>query len=199
MSDIDSGDILRLGAGLIYGGIYDVVNVWHILTASAGGQTWGTAVTQIQSWLDECYASLKTPLHEDIGTGAVSVSNVTQSTTLGTILWSPTWAGAGTGEPTASGVCCFAWGRTYKPRVQLRKYFGVFGEAQVVEGSWNAAVQSGCEGAMTYAIAARSKGPFTNFQAVAYNRTLLSHELGFSVASAAEPAYQRRRKRGRGS
>lgn len=199
MADVDPGDVIRVGAGLIYDGLYDVVNVWHVLTNSAGGQTWATFVSNIQGWLNSAYSTLKTPLNDEIATGPVSIANVTQATTLGTIEWNPTWSGAESGEATASGVCCFTWGRTYKPRVQIRKYFGVFGEVNVTTGSWTATVQNACIATMEYAMTARVVGPFTNIQAVAYNRTLDTYEIAHSADASAEPAYQRRRKRGRGS
>ena len=199
MADVDDGDILRLGAVFDFDAIYDVVNVWHVLTEATAGRTWAQATTAIQSWLDSVYASLKTPLSDEMTTGEVSVANVTQGTTLGTIAWSPTWSGAGAGDQTAAGVCCFTWARTYTPRVQIRKYFGVFPETNIADGSWATAARTGCEGAMTYAIAPHAAAAFTNFQAVAYNRTAGTYTLAVSVASSAEPAYQRRRRRGRGS
>lgn len=199
MADVDSGDVLRLGAGLIYDGLHDIVNVYHILVTAAAGLTWATMTPLIQTYINDLYDHLKVTLHEDIGTGSISVSNPTQLTTLGAIAWSPTWAGQTAGDPTASGVCCFAWGRTYKPRVQLRKYFGVFSEASVAGGFWVAAVQDACEGLMDEHVAEADMGGGTFFQGVAYNRTLQTFEKGVSTDKAAEPAYQRRRKRGRGS
>lgn len=199
MADVNDGDIVRIGAGLLYDGIYDVVNVWHVRVDTAGGATWAELSTDIQAWLNSLMADLKDELVDGIGTGAISVSNVTQLTTLGSIPWSPTWAGAQVSDPTAAGVGCFAWARTYKPRVQIRKYFGVFSEAGITGGFWIAAVQDACEAAMDYAIAERALGGDRTFQAVAYNRTLETTEIGRSVAVAAEPAYQRRRKRGAGS
>lgn len=199
MSDVNNGDVLRLGAGLIYDGLYDVVNVYHILAVLDSGLDWATVDDYIQDYLDGIYDNLKNTLSEDIGTGSISVANVTQDTTLGSILWSPTWSGTGGGEPTASGVCCFTWGRTYKPRVQIRKYYGVFGEANVVDGSWSNTVQTAVELAMTEHITPQLMATGVTFTGVAYNRDLATTELAHSVASSAEPAYQRRRKRGRGS
>lgn len=199
MADVDNGDIIRIGSGLIFDGLYDVVNVWHALTETTVGRTWAQLETAVQTWLEGIYTGLKAPLNDTIGTGSVSVANVTQATTLGSIPWSPTWAGVESGEQTAAGVCCFTWARTYKPRVQIRKYFGVFGEVNVTTGSWTSTVRNACEAALLYAITARSVESFTNFQAVAYNRDLATYQLGVSVDSSAEPAYQRRRKRGRGS
>lgn len=199
MADVDSGDIIRIGARFDFDALYDVVNVWHLLCEATAGRTWAELTTAVQAWLNACYASLKTPLSDEMTTGDVQVANVTQATTLGTIAWSPTWSGAGSGDQTAAGVCCFTWGRTYKPRVQIRKYFGVFPETNIADGYWVTAARTGCEDAMTYAITAGAVGQFSNIQAVAYNRTLATYEKAVSVDSSAEPAYQRRRRRGRGS
>ena len=199
MADVDNGDVLRVGAGLSYDGVYDVVNVWHILMQLDAGLDWATVSGYIQTYIDNCYDDLKTPLNDAIGTNVLSVSNATQLTTLGAIAWSPTWAGVESGEPTAAGVCCFTWGRTYKPRVQIRKYFGVFGEANVVNGSWHSNVRTAAEAAMTYHITSHAMAAGKTFLGVAYNRTLGTYEAAYSVDSSAEPAYQRRRKRGRGS
>lgn len=199
MSDVNPGDILRLGAGLIYDGLYDVVGVWHVEVDDDSGLTWAQVTTSIQLWLDNVYDELKLTLSDQIGTGSVSVANVTQLTTLGSIPWSPTWGGAAAGDPTAAGVCLFAWNRTYKPRVQMRKYFGVFAESQVTDGFFVTAAREDAAAAMAYARAQASMGGNRTFQAVAYNTALGTFEYGVSTETSAEPAYQRRRKRGRGS
>ena len=199
MSDVNDGDVLRLGAGLIYDGLYDVVNVYHVEVEAPGGETWEVITPFIQTYLDDLYDNIKTQLNDTMGTGSISVANMTQATTLGSIAWSPGWAGAESGEPTASGVCCFTWARTHKPRVQLRKYLGVFGEVNVVAGAWTSTVQDACEALMAEHIEDTFMGGSTRFQGVAYNRLLATFERGYSTDKSAEPAYQRRRKRGRGS
>lgn len=199
MADVDNMDILRLGAGLVYDGLYDVVNVYHVIVETGSGLSWAAIDGYIQSYLDDLYDNIKTPLNDGIGTGAISVANVTQLTTLGAIEWSPGWAGVESGEPTAAGVCCFTWGRTYKPRVQLRKYLGVFGEVNVSTGSWTSTVQNACKALMDFHIAREEVAVGIYFTGIAYNRTLGTYEMGVSSDASAEPAYQRRRKRGRGS
>lgn len=199
MADVDDGDILRLGAGLSFQGVYDIVNVWHVIVGLVTGKTWAESELPIQNYVDELYDFIKATLNDDMGTNVISVANVTQATTIGAIAYNPTWAGTEGGEPTAPGNCCFTWGRTYAPRVQIRKYFGVFGEAGMAAGVWNAGVQDACEDSMDWHIAERIPSAGWTMQGIAYNRALGTHEFAHSVGVAAEPAYQRRRKRGRGS
>lgn len=199
MADVETGDILRLGCGLVYDGLYDVVNVWNVKTVLSAGRTWAQMIPLIQTWCNNVYDDLKATFSDEMGTGSISVANLTQITTLGAIPWSPSWGGTGAGDPTAAGVCLFAWARTYTPRVQIRKYFGVFAESNVTDGSFVVAAQEDAENAMDYAILSSEVATGMFIQAVAYNRTLGTYKTGVSVAVAPEPAYQRRRKRGRGS
>lgn len=199
MSDVDNGDVLRIGAGLNFQGVYDVVNVYHVMCESPSGITWGGASGYVQDYMDALYDEIKTPLSDTIGTNTISLANVTQGTTIGSIAWSPGWAGAEGGECTAPGVCVFTWGRTYKPRVQIRKYYGVFGEVNVVDGVWTTTVKNACIAAMDYHIARQVLATGIYFTGVAYNRTLETYTDAVSSDASAEPAYQRRRKRGRGS
>lgn len=199
MADVDTGDIIRVGALLDFEGVYDVVNVWHGLVTAGGGVSWASMVSRLQAWMNNTYAPLKSVLSDAMGTGALQVSNQTQGTTLGSIPWLPTWAGADTSEVGVPGVALFAWGRTLQPRVQIRKYFGVFGEGQLLDGFFITAARTGAQGAMDYHIADQTVGGGTSMQGVAYNRTLRTFTLAISADTQAEPAYQRRRKRGRGS
>lgn len=199
MADVDSGDILRLGCGLSLNGVYDVVGVWNVEITLTDPASWAAIIPRIQTWANNVYDDLKNTLSEDIGTNVISVANETQSTTLGAIEWNPTWAGVAVAEKTAPGVCAFGWARTYRPRVQIRKYFGVFTEADMADGSWNASVQEDVLAAMDYARAAQVIAVGFTFQAVAYNKVTGLFEYGVSSDVSAEPAYQRRRRRGRGS
>ena len=156
MSDVNTGDVLRLGCGFLYDESDDVVNVWHVEVVTASGLDWATVSPYIQAWCDALYTDLKSTLSNDLDTDLISVSNVTQGTTLGAIGWSPAWLGSSGIAATASGVSLFTWARTYKPRVQIRKYFGVFTETDMEDGSWSVAARADAEAAMTYAIAAQT-------------------------------------------
>lgn len=199
MADVNTGDILRLGALLSFEGVFDVVNTFHVEVVDGGGIEWASASVRIQLYLDELYDEIKGSLSVNMGTNAISVANVTQVTTLGSIPWSPTWAGTGAGENTAPGVCLFAWGRTLTPRVQIRKYFGVFPEGALTDGFFITAPRVAVQALMDLHIAEVLTAGGTVFQGVAYNRLLDTFKRAVSADTSAEPSYQRRRKRGRGS
>lgn len=199
MADVDPGDILRVGAGMTFDTDYDIVNVWHLLADNAAGTTWATCVSAVVAYMEVIYNGLEVQLNDHIDSSSITIANVTQATTIGSVAWGTPWQGDESGEPTAAGVCCFTWGRTYTPRVQIRKYFGVFGEVGMVDAAWSGTVRAACEAAMTYHIAPHLIAGGWTFTGVAYNRTLATYVEAVSVESSPEPSYQRRRRRGRGS
>lgn len=97
------------------------------------------------------------------------------------------------------GICLLGWARTLKPRVQIRKYWGVFDEGGLTGGLWTAATRTACQNAMVDHITSFVGTNGLTVVGVAYNRTLLTTTDALSATTAEEPAYQRRRKRGRGS
>lgn len=199
MADFEDNDVIRIGAVLIYDSTEDIVNVYHVKLTQGGPVNWATMDGLIQSYMDSLVATIDTEWSTLITAGELQVSNVTQSTVFGAIDWDTFAQGGAAGEPTAAGVACFGFARTRVPRVQIRKYYGVFPQSSMVDGVWDAGVIAAVDDCLGFHIQEQSMGGGVYLQGVAYNRTLLTDEPGITVAVRAEPAYQRRRKRGVGS
>ncbi|MCK4627326.1 MAG: hypothetical protein KAV00_18585, partial [Phycisphaerae bacterium] len=145
------------------------------------------------------YSNLTAYLSDEISPDNLTMQNVTQDTTFGAFAWSGWGGGTNVNEQTASGVCLFTWARTLKPRVQIRKYYGVFTEEGLTDGTWVSAVRNACNSAMVDHIQSFEGSEGLVMLGVAYNRTLLTTTDALSTDTAEEPGYQRRRRRGRGS
>lgn len=199
MADFENGDVIRVGAVLTYDGSEDIVNVYHIKLNGGGPINWAAMDGYIQGYMDNIMDTLDTELSTLITANALQVSNVTQNTVFGAIAWGTFAQGGAAGAPTASGVACFGFIRTRVPRVQIRKYFGVFPQSALVDGAWDAGVTGAVGDALDYHMVENQIGGIADLQGVAYNRTLLTSEFGVTVSVRSEPGYQRRRKRGVGS
>lgn len=199
MADFDDGDIIRAAGAMIYDGSDEVVNVYHMRVNSGGGKSWAEVDSDIQDYFDQLVDTMDTELSDLMVADRISVSNVTQDTVFGAIPWGVFTQGGNATDATAAGVCCFTFARTRKPRVQIRKYFGVFPKESMALGEWDAGVTAACGDALDYHIAENIMNSGIRLQGVAYNRTLTTYEYAVSVATRGEPAYQRRRKRGVGS
>lgn len=199
MADFEDGDIIRIGAVLTYDGSEDVVNVYHLRMNGGGPFSWAVIDGYLQGYMDGVMATLDTELSDLITAKELQVSNVTQLTVFGAIAWGVFAQGGAAGAPTAAGVTCFGFARTRVPRVQIRKYYGVFPQASMVDGQWDAGVTDAVGDSMDYHIAEQLLGGVCQLQGVAWNRDLLTYQFGQTVRVNSEPSYQRRRRRGVGS
>ena len=199
MANFDTDDIVRLGCVLRLQDAYDIVNVWTVDILSGGGLAFGAASQDFQEWTADVYTYLTGYLSDLITAGSISVKNLTQNTVWGSMAWAGWSGGTKTDEATAPGVALLGWGRTTKSRKQLRKYFGVFTEGNLTDGVWDGTIRGAVTNAMTYATDANVMTNGLELQAKATTLPSLVTHVITSCTTSGEPAYQRRRKRGRGS
>lgn len=199
MADVDNGDILRIGATMLLQDIYEITNVFHAQVTSGGGLDYDDASDDVGEYMDDIY-TLILPLMTSVQASyQLSLANITQDTTIGAFSWPNPLTGSTGGDFTAPGVCVLTWARTFKPRVQSRKYWGVFAESAIGLGTWSASVLEDCEAAHALHATSFVGTNGLTLLGVAYNRTLATITALQTIASASEPSYQRRRRRGRGS
>lgn len=199
MADIDNGDVLRIGCSWIYDDAYEIANVYHVLCTSGAGKDFADIIDDIQQYVDLLYAEMDVFLSTDMVVDRISVANVTQDLIFGSINYGLLAAGGMGGDPVAAGTCLLAWARTLKSRVQIRKYYGVCGEASLEAGAWKGDIQTAAYSDLADHISSQAMTDGLTMTGVAWNRALLTYTLATGVATAGEPAYQRRRRRGRGS
>lgn len=199
MADFEVGDIIRIAGVLTYDSTETLVNTYHVELTAGGPLAWADFFPRVQDYMDDIMQLIDTELSTLVVTDVLQVANVTQDTVFGAVGWGDFAQGGAAGEPTAAGVACFGFIRTRLPRVQIRKYYGVFPQSSMVDGIWDAGVTAAVQDAMDTHMADTLAGSGVYLQGVAYNRTLGTHTTGVSAAVRDEPAYQRRRKRGVGS
>lgn len=199
MADVNDGDVIRIAGVMQLNLIHEVTNVWHMLVVSGGPMTFAAATPDFQEYMDLMFFDLDSRLTDHQTADRLEIQNVTTEEVFGSVDWGTFTGGSGVGDHNPLGVCAFAWGRTRTPRVQIRKYMGVFTEADITDGVWTGGLLSDLEDMMQEHIESNVMTGGLVLQGVAWNRTAKTHTLATSVSTAAEAAYQRRRKRGRGS
>lgn len=199
MADINVGDVLRVAGVMNIDGQYEITNVWHMLVEAAPNGAFLDNVADIQQYFDLLVATTDTFFTDNQFADHLEVQNVTTLDVFGSIDWGTFAQGGAAQQHTALGVCVFAWARTRRPRVQIRKYFGVFTENDLADGVWQAGVLGACNASMAVHVASQTLTNGLELQGVAWNRAASTYQLPINHTSSAEPAYQRRRKRGVGS
>lgn len=199
MADVENGDILRIGAVMQLETAFEIANVFHVRVEDGGGVGYASAAQDISEYMDEIYSNITTYIHNTQLEDYLSLANITQDTTFGAFAWGTFTGGSESQDKTAPGVALFTWARTLKPRVQIRKYWGVFSEVNMTGGLWLSAIRGACQNAMTDHVNNFEGSNGLDVKGVAYNRTAGTYTYGLAVSTSAEPAYQRRRRRGKGS
>lgn len=199
MADFENNDIITLSARMTYDTSYSIVNVWTVILDNGGPLSFSQVQTAIQNYLDTLYGYLTTYLVDNQDPSSIGVRNETQGTVFGSMSWGSWAGGTNTVDPTPTGVALLAFARTKAPRVQIRKYFGVFGEDLTSNGLWTGTVRGAAENAITYHIGQQTPDTGITWTGVAYNPVGPVVNYGWTVASSAQPAYQRRRKMGVGA
>ena len=199
MADFDTNDVFRVGAVLQFKGAHDIVNTWTAQITTAGGVSYSVMYNNAATYMDNLYAAIAAPLSNQVLPNYLTLENLTQGTVGGSFAWGSFAGGANGGDPTPAQVCCLGYGRTLVPRVQIRKYLGVFTELDVTAGLWTTAVTTPCDTMMGLHISSMTLLGGMQVQGCAYNPALARVTFAQSPAASTAPVIQRRRREGRGS
>jgi hypothetical protein len=178
---------------------HSIVNVWTVNVDAGGPATFASWQTAIQNYTAALYTYMNSYLVNNLVVDSIGVQNLTQGLVFGSMSWSGWGGGAATGDSLPLGCALLVFGRTLVPRVQIRKYLGVIGEVEATDGVWSGTVRGAAENMMTYHITQQTPDTGKQLTGIAYNPTTLAKTYATSVSSSGEVAYQRRRRRGRGS
>ena len=199
MADVDNGDILRIGANFLLEGSYQLANVFHVRVTTGGGIDFADATDDIAEYIDDIYDGVMTYLTDEMSSYNLTLQNLTQATVAGAFAFATPLNGVASDSMLPYGVACLTWARTFKPRVASRKYWGAFTEAGLDNGLWTGSVINACVQAHEQHATAFTGSNSLTVLGVAWNRLLETYTTLQAVAAVSEPAYQRRRRRGRGS
>lgn len=199
MADFDALDVFQVGAVMTFKGSHSIANVWTARITTGGGVTYAAMYGYAATYMDLLYANIASQLTSDMAPDYLTLKNITQSTVGGAFAWGTFAGGAHAGDPTAAQVAVLAYARTRVPRVQIRKYLGVFTEAHMTDGLWLSTALTPASDMMGDFIVAQSIGGGLQATGCAYNAALARVTFGHSPHVSTVPVIQRRRREGRGS
>lgn len=197
---VDENDVLRVSCRQVYAAISEVANVFHVdclTNLSDDDQELGE---DIAAWMSDCFNTVEAlfPVDQDVNT--IDIYNVTQDYPLGQFNWGAGYTGGtATGDPLPSGVAGLIIWNTNTKRMQGKTYLGVPMESLLTDGRWNATYLSAVTAFVDALMFPGATPSGSTFQFEIYSRTrgIVRHPTGFRTPLI--PAYQKRRKFGRGS
>lgn len=195
---IQQGDVLEISPRMEFNGVEDVVNTYQFRYTDATPITDTQGINDLIGLMEAIYTLFLSTMTIIQFFRDIRVSNKTQSTVYGVFPWPTLTIGGDASDPVPPGVCVLSNFSTGVARVTPRKFWGVMCEDNIEsDGTWHAGI---------VAIAAAASALMMNSApSTTYNWDygyLSSKTASFEVATGATgtdiPAYQRRRKQGRG-
>jgi hypothetical protein len=195
------GDILRVAARHTFRSVDDMVNVFHCTTVTVPGPNTNAALlADISEWVSRAYTSVQAHLQNDLVATDIAVFNVSDDSPVGVVSWSGGYSGGtGSGQALPLAVAALALISTTAKRTQGRLYLSGLGEGELNDSLWDATFVAAYAAMIDTIVDLDTE---TNgFQHV-YGVWKRSDGQMYAVSSIriqTIPAYQRRRKPGRGS
>jgi hypothetical protein len=182
-----------------FDGTEDVMNIYQFRLASGGPMSDENAVIDILAILEVLYTIIVNSISLVQLFRDIRVFNVTQDVLLGLHDWPTMTAGTATGDPTPPGCAAVVNFSTIVPKVTLRKYFGVFTEADVdASGYLSTTLVADIADMGLYLL-----GPIGALSGTWAYGFISPKILGWVSPNGSSnnniPGYQRRRKQGRGT
>lgn len=196
---MNQDDVVEVAARMEFNGTDDVVNVFQFQKVDAIPTVDADGVDDLINILEVFYTLINAVFTTLLLYRDLRVTNVTQSIVLGTFPWPNLVAGLDANDPTPPGVSALINWNTGVARVSPRKYLGVLAEDSVqAQAVWEPGVVAVLALMGANLIGTLSK-PNSDWQYGFLSPKTLSFEPVISATVSNIPAYQRRRKQGRGS
>lgn len=195
---VPGGGYIRATAVQSFGVSASVMNVFDFLCQGVGPWDEADVMQVLEVHLSSIYTHMSPFIMSVLAPVEIRAFNVTSNQPMPTYPWT-TWAG-GTGaqQPLPYGVSMLLLLRTNRPRVLGRKFIGGLGEGNCSGDAFDAASMAAC--------AAFANNLMTDYTDVGLGLTLAyrvvdrfgGHNPAIEAVVSSNPAYQRRRRAGRG-
>jgi len=195
-----AGDVLRVSARQKVDGVHDVVNVFHVIADTVVASDLSDVLDDLRTWVGLAYNEIATSLPDVVSSDILDVYNVSQDLPYGQVGWGGGYTGGtNSGDYTALGVSALLLFPTSAKRIQGRFYLGPLAEGHVSSGKVNSALLPNIANfaAQILDTSPMAEGSVFDYIVLSRADNTPHHPTTFKVMS--ELAYQRRRKRGRGS
>lgn len=131
---IETGDVLRVAARLLWFGASDIVNVFWVQVLDDAAETLDNIITSVKTHLEAIYIAHNNVVPDDTDYADISVANWSKGEAYGASGWPTLTIGGNNNDPYAPAVSAFVYFPTYVPNVTGRKWYGPLTEPDINAG-----------------------------------------------------------------
>lgn len=197
---IANNNIMRAAARQLIDGRDEVVNVFHFIVREVGTNSDQGVLDEIAARLSNAYVEIDQLCPNNLQPNVIDVFNISQDVPYGQIPWEGAYTGGtASGNMNASGVSCLVLWTTNVKRVQGRTYLPPFVLTEMSDGVWGSGVVTAVSNWCTAMRDEISLVDDTQLGLIIWSdgAGLARNISGRRIVTI--PAYQRRRRFGRGS
>jgi hypothetical protein len=195
---VQPGDVVRVTAVMDFDKEGTVQNVFWVLQ-SGGDAADGSFMTAINTKLNTAYGYFDDLMPDGLTFQEIRGYNITQAQPLPTQSWATlTTGGVDQADALPSVVSLLALLRTGYNRINARKFFAPFTEANFGDAEWSTTLVAAANNFLSGLLASYSSGNGSAEVGVWSTKLLQWLPIAEWVVGVV-PAYQRRRRKGRGS
>lgn len=141
---ISTGDVIRVFPRLLWNGLSDIANVWHMRVNDEGNGVFADIVNDILVAIDVLYSSINAAVPNTTDYADVNLFNTSQNEPYGSYPWPILETGGSATESYAPAVSAFMWFPTGQSQVFGRKWLGPFNEGSIAAGVLNPTLAGLC-------------------------------------------------------
>lgn len=193
----DAGDVIKVANIMRLWDFSQCVNVFHVQMNDDAPDV--QSMESISNWLEAIYSEFNDSITNTLAYEKIEAFNITGAYPMPIVTMPTLTDGAGTGERLPSGVAALSLFRTGVSHVTGKKYWPPLTEGALVSGLWGTGVLVDINDGAD--VAANTWNPVVGpgFTPGVWRDGPNTFVPFISSFTSAEPAYQRRRKPGRGS
>jgi len=194
---ISTNEVIRVTANMLIDGADLVNNVFHLQLDSTGiGNE--DALEDAAEWVEDIYGTMVTAIVNNLSFETVRVINQSDNTDVGLIAFPTLTVGSATGEMLPLGASALIQLLTGILGSQGKKYMPVTGEGALADGLWGSSYLTTLGNVASLMLDPFSSALGNDWHMVVWSEKYAAPLQILSTLVSAVPAYQRRRRQGRG-
>lgn len=195
-----SGDVIRCAARQLVNGTDELVNVFHFQVTAAGAGGDAGILAEVAKFLSVAYDQMDGSIANNVNPNVIDVYNMSQDYPLGSTAWTADYAG-GTNSTSmnANGLALLILWRTATKRVQGKTYIGGTTVGSLDEGFFAGSILLNAADFIAEMEDDSPRVDDVSLRHIVYSADAHTIHAITNTRVVANPAYQRRRRLGRGS